>query len=815
RLRVDEAYRSFYRLLDVTIANALATVRAREDERRRAEALAEIDRAKTLFFSNVSHEFRTPLTLMLGPLEEVIARPSLASEDRRLLTVAHRDGLRLLRLVNALLDFSRVEAGRAQASYEPTDLAAVTAELVSSFQSACEAAGLALAVDCPPLPEPVFVDRDMWEKIVLNLVSNAFEFTFNGEVAVAVRAEDGMAVFTVRDTGTGIPEGELPRVFERFHRVENARGRTYEGTGIGLALVRELVRLHGGTVAVESALGQGTAFTVRVPFGTAHLPAGRIEAGRTLASTATRAEAFVKEALQWLPPGGGGEPAATEEILPQPMPAGAEGAAPPCVLLTEDNADMRDYVRRLLGAHYAVETVADGEAALEAVERHRPDLVLADVMMPRLDGLGLLKAVRARPDLRELPVVVLSARAGEEAKVEGLDAGADDYLVKPFGAQELLARVAANLGMARLRRRAAEAVRESEQRFRALVTATSYVVYRMSPDWTEMRRLEGRGFLADTEHPSRTWLDEYIYPDDQPLVRKVIEQAIRTKGVFELDHRVRRADGSVGWTLSRAVPLLDEAGEITEWFGAASDITEQKREAVEALRESRERLRTLVEGVPQLVWRTTKDGDWTWASPQWASYTGQPEPESHGRGWLEAVQPEDRDACLAAWRDADAQGLFRAEHRLRHAGEDRFRWVQSQALPVRDEEGRIVEWLGTTTDVEDLRRRHEERILIAELQHRTRNLLTVVNGVADQTLAASASLDEFGAHFDQRLAALGRVQGLLSREVAPNVTVDELLRLELAAHGVDAGDTPRVRLSGSKVVLPPAPCSCSPSRCTS
>ncbi|MBV8612243.1 MAG: PAS domain-containing protein [Acetobacteraceae bacterium] len=207
-------------------------------------------------------------------------------------------------------------------------------------------------------------------------------------------------------------------------------------------------------------------------------------------------------------------------------------------------------------------------------------------------------------------------------------------------------------------------------------------------------------------------------------------------------------------------------------------------------------------GVPQLVWHTTKEGDWTWASPQWTSCTGQPEPESHGRGWLGAVQPEDRDACLAAWREAGVQGVFRAEHRLRHASEGRFRRVQSQALPVRDEAGRIVEWLGTTTDVEDLRRRHEERILIAELRHRTRNLLTVVRGVADQTLAASGSLDEFGAQFDQRLAALGRVQGLLSREVAPNVTVDELLRLELAAHGVDAHDTQRVRLGGPRVALP-------------
>ena len=443
RLRMDVEYRSFYRLLGVTVVNALVVVRAREDERRRAEALAEIDRAKTLFFSNVSHEFRTPLTLMLGPLEEMLRRAPVASESRQHLVVAHRNGLRLLKLVNALLDFSRVEAGRAQASYQATDLAALTAEIASNFRSACESAGLALTIHCPPLLEPVFLDRDMWEKVVLNLISNAFKFTFKGEIVVAVRMSEDQAtaVLTVTDTGIGIAREELPRVFERFHRVESARGRTHEGTGIGLALVQELVRLHGGTVEVESTPGRGTAFTVRLPFGKEHLPADRIDAHKSMASTATHAEAFVEEARRWLPQGvlASSPPAPLREGLPH-------------VLLVEDNADMRDYVHRLLEPRYRVETATNGEVALEAIGRCRPDLILADVMMPRLDGIGLLKAVRGGvPSVRDLPVVLLSARAGEEAKVEGLEAGADDYLIKPFSAQELLARVAANINMARLR----------------------------------------------------------------------------------------------------------------------------------------------------------------------------------------------------------------------------------------------------------------------------------------------------------------------------------------------------------------------------
>ena len=260
------------------------------------------------------------------------------------------------------------------------------------------------------------------------------------------------------------------------------------------------------------------------------------------------------------------------------------------------------------------------------------------------------------------------------------------------------------------------------------------------------------------------------------------------------------------WTADE-VALVEETGERT-WAAV------RRARAEAALRESEARLRTLMEGVPQLVWRAHGSvGAWTWASPQWSAYTGQPEREAHGEGWLAAVHPEDRDACRLAWAGAprgDGAGAFRVEHRLWHAGERRHRWVQTQALPVRDgpdaarapNGGRVVEWLGTTTDVEDLRRGHEQRILIAELQHRTRNLLTVVSGIAEQTSATSASLAEFGMRFDQRLAALGRVQGLLSREMAPSVTVDELVRLELAAHGVEAGKDGRVTLSDPAVVLP-------------
>jgi signal transduction histidine kinase/DNA-binding response OmpR family regulator len=451
---IDGDYESFLNLVAGHIGTSIAGARAYEEECRRAEALAAIDRAKTAFFSNVSHEFRTPLTLMLGPLEDALASPADALPRRRAdLALVHRNGLRLLRLVNTLLDFSRIEAGRVQASYEPVDLAAFTAELASVFRAATEKAGIWLIVDCPPLTEPVWVDREMWEKIVLNLVSNAFKFTLEGGITVRLFRDGEHAVLSVADTGTGIPPHELPRLFDRFHRVEGARGRTHEGTGIGLALVQDLTKLHGGAVRSESTLGQGSTFTVSVPLGTAHLPPDRLKAARTQVSTALGAQPYIDEALRWLSGAAPELPAGEieHEFVSEP-PAAAKDSERSRILIAEDNADMRAYLRRLLEPHYDTQTVADGAAALAALREERPDLLLSDVMMPVLDGFGLVREVRADPTLADLPVILLSARAGEEASIEGLQVGANDYLIKPFSARELLARLTANLEMARLRR---------------------------------------------------------------------------------------------------------------------------------------------------------------------------------------------------------------------------------------------------------------------------------------------------------------------------------------------------------------------------
>jgi signal transduction histidine kinase len=608
----DSAYRGFVDLLTAQVAAAIARADEYERARERADALTEIDRAKTAFFSNVSHEFRTPLTLMLGPLEDALAvSESGLPEQRERLEIAHRNALRLLRLVNSLLDFSRIEAGRVEATYRPTNLPALTADLASSFRSATDKAGLKLIVDTRPLSQVAYVDRDMWEKIVLNLVSNAFKFTFTGEIEIALREHEGAARLTVRDTGTGIPANQIEKLFDRFHRVEGARGRSFEGSGIGLAFVRELVKLHNGDIEVESEEGHGTAFHVTIPLGSAHLPASRVQSVAEEPATAARSQSFIEEALRWMP----GEACdalldagVSREVSHDDADFGMQ-VERRRVLLADDNADLRDYIGRLLLDHgYEVESVADGEAALAALRAQRPDILITDVMMPRLDGFGLLQAVRKDAALRDLPIVMLSARAGDDAKVEGFDAGADDYLTKPFSARELLARVAANIAMARVRREAAEAVRASEataleqaERVQLALDAGAIVgtwVWNVQTDHFVGDALFARSFGLD---PARCGeglpLEDVlasIHVEDRDRVTDEIAEALRRGGPYRCEYRVRQHDGVFRWI--EAHGRVDQGGDgaPTRFPGVLIDI-EHRRAIETALRELNQQLESRVQ----------------------------------------------------------------------------------------------------------------------------------------------------------------------------------------------------------------------------
>ncbi|WP_199296097.1 ATP-binding protein [Trichocoleus sp. FACHB-591] len=755
---LDDNYKGFLDLVAAQIAASIANAQAYEEERKRAEALAELDRAKTVFFSNVSHEFRTPLTLMLGPTDDALADQTepLPPNQRERIETVQRNGLRLLKLVNTLLDFSRIEAGRVQALYEPTDLAALTTELASVFRSAIERADLHLVVDCQRLPEAIYVDREMWEKIVLNLLSNAFKFTFNGEISARLQWMQDHVELAIRDTGIGIPATEIPHLFERFHRVKGAQGRSFEGSGIGLSLVQELVKLHGGAIAVESIEGQGTCFTVSIPTGAAHLPPERISDTRTSSTTAVGSASFVAEALRWLPEKdvyvsettpqeinkrinvGANLSLNSSSLLPQPAAR---------ILLADDNADMRDYVKRLLSQRYTVETVTDGLAALAAIHHHPPDLVLTDVMMPGLDGFALLRSLRSDPQTQDIPIILLSARAGEESRVEGLEAGADDYLIKPFSARELLARVEATLKLARLRQEAtqreqglraeAEAVRVRLESVLAGINDQFIVLdreWRYSFINEQVLRVTGK--RKEELLGQRVW---DVFPDmvnslfGTEVCRAVAEQTVVRFEVFYPPYQ--------RWFENRIYPFAEG---VTIFVTDISD----RKQVETALLESEERFRHMADNAPVMIWVTNSAGQCTYLSQSWYEFSGQSEISGLGLGWLDAVHPDDRSDAKDNFIKSSQRGEpFRVEYRLRrHDGE--YYWMLDAAAPWHGAEGEFKGYIGSVIDISDRKQVEAERERYAAQSY---HLLQLEQAARAEAERANRIKDEFLAVLSHEL----------------------------------------------------------------
>ncbi|HSP16349.1 MAG TPA: ATP-binding protein [Thermoanaerobaculia bacterium] len=721
--RLDDSYRGFFTLVAGHIASAITNAKARESERKRAEALAELDRAKTAFFSNVSHEFRTPLTLMLGPIEDALAgAQTLPPTTREQLEVAHRNSLRLLKLVNTLLDFSRIEADRIEAVYEPTDLAALTTDLASVFRSAIERAGLRFIIDLPPISEAVYVDRELWEKIVLNLLSNAFKFTFDGEIEVTLRQKGVNVELTVRDTGTGIAAGELPHLFKRFHRVKGARGRTFEGSGIGLALVQELVKRHGGTVSVASEVGRGSTFTVSIPLGKEHLPQERIGAERTLVSTASRKETYVHV----IPSAGEGEESGRGEPRPRPdaSPSSRLGMTGR-ILLADDNADMREYVRRLLEPLYEVEAVADGEAALAAAQRHVPELVLADVMMPGLDGFELLRELRAGEATRDVPVILLSARAGEESKVEGLDSGADDYIVKPFSARELLARVESHVRLRRVRRDAQAALRASEEKFSTAFDRSPLALTITSLETGRLVEVN-EGFVRMSGYPRQEAIGRSpeelgLWLEPQARAERFAHlRAGQSVPDIEARFRIRNGEERIGVIGSAAVEINGTPCVLS----SVVDITERKL-AEEALRRSEARFREFADTAPAMIWTTDAEGSCTFLSRGWYEFTGQTSTEGLGLGWMDAVHPDDRAAVRDAFLAAnEKREPFAVDYRVRGT-DGGYRWAVASGRPRLSPSGELAGYIGSVIDITERKLAEQAKDeFLATLSHELRTPLT-------------------------------------------------------------------------------------------
>ena len=583
RLPFNTSYKSFFELLTSQVARAISSATHFEEEHKRIEALEQIDKAKTVFFSNISHEFRTPLTLMLNPLEELLGRrdSKLSSVERESVETTHRNALRLLRLVNSLLDFSRIESGKQQANFVKVDVVKFTKNLVSYFKSVIDKAGLKLVVKTSPIKQAVLIDRQMWEKIVFNLLSNAFKYTLKGSITVEMKDAKGNFVLKVKDTGVGIPENELPNLFKRFHRIQQAGGRTFEGTGIGLSLVKELVHLHKGEIAVESKVNKGTSFTVSIPHGKKGGVISQLSRsnGKAIASGGVH-DAFVDAAESLLERN-------EKKVSSNTSTVGEH----PIVLVVDDNADMRSHIRSVLSGSFAVVTAGNGRDALKKIAEQLPDVVVSDIMMPVMDGIELLKAIKSNRSTANIPVILLTARAGEESRIEGWGVGADDYLVKPFSSKELSARVASQIQTQRIRLDAQNEIRN---------------VFRQSPFGILV--MEGRNFvvtlvnnkmidlLGRPEHELIGQSIYELYPEvESQGIMRLLDEVYATgrpyvASEFPLTYK-RHGKMQSGWFDFVYEPKRDLNGTIIGVISSASEVTDKvvtKRKIAEREQELRD-----------------------------------------------------------------------------------------------------------------------------------------------------------------------------------------------------------------------------------
>jgi PAS domain S-box-containing protein len=711
RRAVDDDYRLFAERAALHVASAIATANDYERQRKRADELVALDRAKTVFFSNVSHEFRTPLTLMLGPTHDVLSglHGQVEADQRAQLEVIHRNGLRLQKLVDVLLDFSRLEAGRVKPSYEPTDLPAFTSEIASAFEAAVQRAGLSFVIDCPPLPELVYVDREMWSKIVLNLISNALKFTFEGKIEVALHARGNDVALRVSDTGVGIAAQNLPRVFERFHRVEGTRARTHEGSGIGLALVHELAKLHGGSVVVESALEVGTTFTVSLP-QRPDVPKEQLKAGLLRATISTAAAPFVEEALRWLP----GEHKLDGSLSAATADATEKKAR---ILLADDNGDMREYLEWHLSRHWNVEAVEDGLQALDAVHAHRPDLIVTDIMMPGLDGFGLLRELRNDERTREIPVVMLSARSGEEAKVEGLQAGAEDYLTKPFSSRELIARVQTHLELAGLRR---AAIRERDRLRSLLGHVPAIIDFLRGPDLIieyahplTVKTLGGRDIVGKPLLEAIPELQGQAYPVQ---MRRVFETGERLEGREQLVRLDLDGSGNLRETYWNYVyvPVRDQSDNVEGVMAFSLDVTDQvlARRRVE---ESEDKFRRLVAQVEAGIAQTDLSGRFVFTNERYREIVGRSEAELLQLRMQDITHVDDLAANLERFARLVEHGSPFAMEKRYVKPDGSIVWVQNSVSRIDDPDGTPQGTAAVTLDItermaaERARQESEER----------------------------------------------------------------------------------------------------------
>ncbi|HEY0654265.1 MAG TPA: ATP-binding protein [Chryseosolibacter sp.] len=413
----------------VAAALDITEKKAADEKQRQIQVLKSLNEIRIEFFNNISHEFRTPLTLLLGPIEEILTTKSIPKLQLNKLEMAHRNALRLQKLVNSLLDFARIEAGRFDTVYQPTNICDFTAALASNFRSIIERAGLKFTVKCEG-EQSLYINRNMWEKIVFNLLSNAFKFTFSGSIEIKIKENKKHVCLHVCDTGVGIESKNISKIFERFVRIENVKARTFEGSGIGLALVKELVTIHGGTLKVKSKHGSGSEFIVSLPKGKKHLPGHMVYEFNDSQYDSKLADSYTDELTGWIPK------------LSKRFNSAKSKTLLPVVLLVDDNSDLRQYITDILKFEFTVVEASNGKVAIDLLnDGLKAELILADVMMPEVNGYQLLQFVRSNNALQHIPFIFLSAKASEQDRIAGIRSGANHYIIKPFASEELRAIV--------------------------------------------------------------------------------------------------------------------------------------------------------------------------------------------------------------------------------------------------------------------------------------------------------------------------------------------------------------------------------------
>ena len=774
RRSLDEKYLSFYELLSASVNNALTKAKAYEEERKKAEALAEIDKAKTVFFSNISHEFRTPLTLMLGPLEELLNKKnnSFSKTEKENIETTHRNAIRLLKLVNTLLDFSRIESGRIKAIFSLVDIVVLTKNLASNFRSIIEKAGLKLIVSADSIIQPVYVDKQMWEKIIFNLLSNAFKYTLAGEITVELLAENDFVVLKVKDTGVGIPENELSKMFERFHRVQNVTGRTYEGTGIGLSLIKELVQLHQGTVNVESKLHEGSVFTVKIPTGKKHISEHQISE-TAIDSDEISSTIYIDEIETLLE---------TEKPSTLKIAGVKEKNILPTVLVVDDNADMREHISSILSNSYYVITANNGIDALYKMQETTPALVLSDIMMPVMDGMGLLKEIKSNKATANIPVIFLTARAGEESKIEGWETGADDYLVKPFSAKELVARVTAQIRMVKLRQSLEGNVRN---------------LFMAAP--------AGIGVLRGPQHVLELANEMYLQmAGNRDIVGKSIREAfpeLEGQGFYELLDKVyTTGEPFVGHGILAQLdtgngqlkdvylnfvyqPSHNNEGEINGILVHAVDVTELvlSRKKVE---ESENRFRTMADGLPVLIWTIDASGSSSYYNKTFRDFIGASKDEDIS-DWGKIVHPDDSQSTFDTINTAIAEcRSYSLECRLLRA-DGQWRWVLIQSNARMGNNNEFVGFVGSSVDITE-RKLFEKELMeakvtaenaakykqqfLSNMSHEIRTPLNSILGFAHVLL--KTELDTKQTEFLQAIKTSGKSLNLLINDILDLAKVD-------------------------------------------